>query len=417
MRETKNMRCTRKGIRWQLLVTVSAAALLASVYTAGEAEAADSDRPPLWIEVGGQLDRLSDAQEQLAPPFLNSITQANLVSALDVQRPPLYSIAEEAKISFQPKDADWVFSAAIQYGRSRAARDHHQQTANKKVPVRLNFPPPFNVFDKYYSFYPNRHAKFADATEQQSEAHAVLDFMAGKDVGLGMFGGHGSSVISAGVRIAQFTSQKNVTLRAEPDVQYPTRPITTVGAFGSWQYANYSTIRLHDYAAMLREQRSFRGVGPSIAWDASVPIAGNSDSGEITVDWGANAAILFGRQKASGTHDTNARSYYGNHWYGSITGATKQFHPGGFISGFYGAYRHVKNLYDHAGSFNRMRNVVVPNLGGTIGLSFLYADAKVSFGYRADFFFGAIDGGIDTRKSENRGFFGPFASISVGLGD
>ena len=35
----------------------------------------------------------------------------------------------------------------------------------------------------------------------------------------------------------------------------------------------------------------------------------------------------------------------------------------------------------------------------------------------ADFFFGAMDGGIDARKSKNRGFYGPYASISVGLGD
>ena len=46
-----------------------------------------------------------------------------------------------------------------------------------------------------------------------------------------------------------------------------------------------------------------------------------------------------------------------------------------------------------------------------------YADAKISFGYSADFFFGAIDGGIDARKNENRGFYGPYASISIGLGD
>ena len=59
----------------------------------------------------------------------------------------------------------------------------------------------------------------------------------------------------------------------------------------------------------------------------------------------------------------------------------------------------------------------MPNVGGFAGLSFRYADAKFSLGYRADFFFGAIDGGIDTRKSENRGFNGPFASISVGVGD
>ncbi len=44
-------------------------------------------------------------------------------------------------------------------------------------------------------------------------------------------------------------------------------------------------------------------------------------------------------------------------------------------------------------------------------------DAKISLGYKADFFFGAIDGGIDARKNENRAFFGPYASISIGLGD
>ena len=59
--------------------------------------------------------------------------------------------------------------------------------------------------------------------------------------------------------------------------------------------------------------------------------------------------------------------------------------------------------------------VIVPNVGGFAGLSFRYADAKVSFGYRADFFFGAIDGGIDARKSETLGFYGPFATISIGL--
>jgi hypothetical protein len=35
---------------------------------------------------------------------------------------------------------------------------------------------------------------------------------------------------------------------------------------------------------------------------------------------------------------------------------------------------------------------VVPNIDGFVGLSFHNANAKVSFGYRADFFFGAMDG-------------------------
>ena len=72
--------------------------------------------------------------------------------------------------------------------------------------------------------------------------------------------------------------------------------------------------------------------------------------------------------------------------------------------------------YKLGGTMDRSHSVAVPNVGGSMGLSFHYAAAKVSFGYRADFFLGAIDGGIDTHNSEDVGFHGPFATISIGLG-
>ena len=59
---------------------------------------------------------------------------------------------------------------------------------------------------------------------------------------------------------------------------------------------------------------------------------------------------------------------------------------------------------------------VVPNLGGFAGFSVKYPNAKVSFGYKADFFFGAMDGGNDVRRVEDIGFHGPYASASIGLG-
>jgi hypothetical protein len=64
----------------------------------------------------------------------------------------------------------------------------------------------------------------------------------------------------------------------------------------------------------------------------------------------------------------------------------------------------------------RVRSVIVPNVGGFAGLSFRVQNFKVSAGYRADLFFNAMDGGIDAHKSENVGFYGPFAMISIGLG-
>jgi hypothetical protein len=67
-------------------------------------------------------------------------------------------------------------------------------------------------------------------------------------------------------------------------------------------------------------------------------------------------------------------------------------------------------------SITRSRSAVVPNLGGYLGASARYNNARISLGYRADFFFNAMDGGQDTAKKYNRGFYGPYLNVSLGLG-
>ena len=57
------------------------------------------------------------------------------------------------------------------------------------------------------------------------------------------------------------------------------------------------------------------------------------------------------------------------------------------------------------------------NFGGFAGLSWKSDHAKVSIGYRYDTFLNAMDTGIDAAKKSNLTFNGPYASISVGLGD
>ena len=172
----------------------------------------------------------------------------------------------------------------------------------------ITFPPPYSAYDKYkaYTNYPSHHLKFADGKTSQSEKHLILDFQVGKDVGLGLFGKSGSSVLSAGVRIVQFGSNQNTDLRAEPDVQYPTAPITS--KYENHAFLNDNKIRFHDYNGVLNAQRNFRGLGPSLAWSASVPFAGNTDAGEISIDWGANAAVLFGKQRVVEHHKTTTKT-------------------------------------------------------------------------------------------------------------
>jgi len=411
MSRTNNMSST--NVRWQLLATVSALALTASA-CASQSLAADndSDRPQIWIELGGQLSRLDDAVEPFTPAFMADVTRPSLLSALDVQSQPSNAFDWDGKLSFQPEGGDWVFAASVKFGRSQAIEHRHQQTKNVPIKEFISIPT-FGIGPANLYKYPARYVRFADGQSQQSERHLVLDFQAGKDVGLGMFGGRGSSVFSAGVRYAQFTSKTNVRLGVIPDLQYPTY-LGGPGIAGLSDILKYRPPSFHNFAAQLSGERSFRGLGPSLAWNGSVPFAGDADSGELTFDWGANAALLFGRQKASGQSQTTARTPESHNWNNK---AVPKYH-GAFVGYFFGGSRYpAAASHVVPGNFNRERTVTVPNLGGSVGISFRYVDAKVSFGYKADFFFNAIDGGIATRKSENRGFFGPYASISIGLGD
>ena len=123
-----------------------------------------------------------------------------------------------------------------------------------------------------------------------------------------------------------------------------------------------------------------------------------TDERSLLVDWGLNAALLFGRQKSRTQHETTAL-----------------YHPAGTIHppppvGY------PSTVYHHVPpSRSRSRSVVVPNIGAFAGVSFKYPNAKVSFGYKADFFLGAMDGGVDTRDTFSRGFYGPYASIGIGF--
>ncbi|HTO41691.1 MAG TPA: hypothetical protein VL026_12005, partial [Rhizomicrobium sp.] len=221
--------------------------------------------------------------------------------------------------------------------------------------------------------------RFEDVRTDYKESHTVLDFMVGKDVGLGLFG---NSVASVGVRYAQFSRTSTVSLSSKPD--YITKGF--ISTFGKYAFGH----GFHNYQGEAHAERNFRGVGPSLSLTGSSPLSGNEDGG-VAFDWGVNAAMLFGRQRTTTAHNT-----YGRY---------KKAEKGGPVV-----------TYTNADSRVSTRSVTVPNLGGFAGLSMRYPNAKVSFGYRADVFFGAMDSGVDQRNSRTSAFYGPFASVSIGLG-
>lgn len=343
-------------VRGRLLGTASAIALLTSVAFADPAMAEDA-KPQIWIEVGGSFEQMDNAQAAFDRPFAAPPPSFEDFSLTGIEKPSQSALNLDGKIIFQPENTDWVFSAEARFGRSENGKHSHAQ-------------PTAPCYDGKYLYCVSVHA-FADAIAQNSESHAVLDFKAGKDVGLGSMG---SSVFSAGLRFAQFKSAMSVQMASQP-----------ASYFGNYNF--------HRYEASLTASRKFTGIGPSVSWDASAPIAGNTDAGLISLDWGVNAALLFGRQKARVRQETR----------------------GGHVSKPGCCALPYVIDYDHQISPSRSKSVSVPNLGGFVGLSLRYSNAKISFGYRADMFFNAVDTGIDTAKKEGRGFFGPFASISVGF--
>jgi hypothetical protein len=381
---------TAANRRQRFLSTVSAFALLTSILSSIPAEADDdSNRPTVWIELGGQLERVDGANGRFSAPFLTKApTPAPFspISPLDAGRAPRYGFGEEGKISFDPNGTNWVFSAAIRYGRSNS---------NKTVKHQTDYPVSLKGSPSYRSLMSISAAQFSKTFAKLKESHTVLDFMAGKDVGLGMFGRESSAVIDFGVRYAQFQSSSNVRVYARPSVHH----------FNAWPAATHSGYpyipgaSFNQYSLIADSSRSFHGVGPSLSLTASVPMVGDHAAGEFKFDWGVNAAVLFGRQRAYGSHETQASHY---------RGARPAFLPS--------LRPNYTSLYHTQKPFARSRTITAPNVGGFAAISLKFPNAKVSLGYRADFFFGAMDTGIDARKTATTGFHGPFATISIGLG-
>ncbi|HUJ04261.1 MAG TPA: Lpg1974 family pore-forming outer membrane protein [Rhizomicrobium sp.] len=346
----------RATIRWKLLTGASALALTAYAASVTIANASDTDRPVIWLEAGGEFTQLLNSEEPYLPPFVEGTRLPFITQSPDgIEKNSRHSLDTDAQISFQPKGSDWIFSARIQYGRTAKKKALSERTAYPST--------------SYYFF---RYEAYQNILVQNTETHAIVDFTAGKDIGLGMFGSGVSSVASIGVRYAHLGSKSKIGIQYQP-----TNAVYTY----------------HRFYGSLAAKRDFTGVGPSISWDASATIAGNSSDSSISLDWGVNGAVLFGRQRANIHHQTT------NLAVGYPEGSNR--HP----------------VYEHPASPSRDKQIVVPNLGAFAGVSWRYAAAKVTLGYRADYFFGVLDGGIDTAKKEDRAFYGPFASVSIGIGD
>ncbi|HEY4125265.1 MAG TPA: hypothetical protein VGM36_11670, partial [Rhizomicrobium sp.] len=287
----------------------------------------------------------------------------------------------------QPADSDWILKAGIRYGRSGRSQLAHESkviaATRTKALIFGNLYFPCASLGSYAACHSGKDRNFIDAHSDQTEQHTIMDFEAGVNIGIGMFGKEGQGTVSGGMRVAQFKSNAHTDVNSDPE------------------YVLTPAIAYHNvYESRGDEDRSFHGMGPEVSWDANQPFWGNPEGAQFTLDWGVNAAVLFGRQSVNAQHFS---SYCHETGYAKIVGCVTAAH---YAAGYHSKVKTTR----------RSRNVVAPNLGGYIGASARYSNAKISFGYRADTFFGAMDGGQATAKDYNRGFYGPYMNVSIGLG-
>lgn len=317
------------NIRHLLLGGASALAMLAVVTT----QAAADDQNHFTIELGGQYGFESGSSSDwfALPPAGGEGAYFN-VNTDEFRLRPTHSWNIDGAVKFQPADTDLIFKVGVQFGRT--ARAHGDTHFTYATSTDGGF---------YYSV--NAHGS-------HKEEHVKLDFQVGKDFGLGMFGNNGgTSIFSVGIRYAQFNSRTDINLNFTTETKYYT---------GSGSGAI---------------TRRFTGVGPMISWEASAPI---SDDG-FSLDWGAEVAVLFGRQSIHFA----IPDYYG--------------YVGAPVSGH--------------------RNKTVPEVGGFMGLSYTCPDAPAKFtlGYKVDALFNVYADGLLTDRDGDRITHGPFAKVSISV--
>ncbi len=143
------------------------------------------------------MSRLDQSQERFSPTSDGrNGRRYSIARSAKFEKLPLNSIEESGKISFEPENSDWIFLASVRYGRAVSLKHVRQKTSPAAFITYF-----YNGFSNHrYAKYPRRF-KIRRYASQNSEHHLIVDFQAGKDVGLGMFGREGSSFFNFGISV------------------------------------------------------------------------------------------------------------------------------------------------------------------------------------------------------------------------
>jgi hypothetical protein len=162
-------------------------------------------------------------------------------------------------------------------------------------------------------------------------------------------------------------------------------------------WSKYNTT-FHQYIGTFASEREFKGAGPTLSWEASRPLWGNEDAGSLDLDWTVTGGALFGRQKT--TVNESEGSDYFNAIYPSKGWILTDLPPP------------TQTPFSRASS----KDVAVPFVDLSLGLSYQVPGVKIGAGYRWERYFNVLDAGFTDHKSYDRTLDGPYVKIAVGFG-
>jgi outer membrane receptor protein involved in Fe transport len=342
---------------------------------------------PLTLELGGQVQRHDAPYRKLEPSFA-SVFPAS-IDPMDSQNRELdWGDGREVKLSYRPA-VNWSVSLGARFGETNSSEWVVKSDETEEATC--------NLIDRAQCVGENLHHAplFSDADVYNHEDHTLIDFEVFRDLGIGEERGL-SSRVGVGVRYAKLGSSTEAAIVGTPD--WDLAPFGWTIPTGCQFYCiSFPITSQHTtYEARLTGERDFDGAGPTLSWEASQALLGDTNVGRLNVEVGVTGGVLFGDQNTRIAGDELARDFD----YRALAG------------------NFLEPVDERAAEIdiNRSTSVKVPVADVSLGLSYTIDRMKIGAGYRWERYFNAIDGGYDEHEDADRTIDGPYFKLTVGFG-
>ncbi|HEX6860997.1 MAG TPA: TonB-dependent receptor [Caulobacteraceae bacterium] len=349
---------------------------------------------PLTIELGGMVQRHDAPYETVQPSFMDEFSAALNTLPSAQHRDLDWGDGREVKVTWRPNSL-WSVSAGLRYGRTNGgvARLHTEEAGDAACGwagyLAIACDPTFAGGQFYLD--PMVTYNRTDTFATNREEHTMADFAIGRDAGVGVLA---RSAVGFGLRYAQFSSRTAVDLEGIPNWEIAE----------GWKYGGPPDPQKSSsdfYETHLEANREFEGWGPVLSWDAAIALLGGDDTGHLSLDWSANAGVLFGKQETLISGEESVA-----HFAGPYTNSSEDRRP------------HIPTspAVITPVSIPRSEDVTVPMLDLSLGLSYEISRVKVGAGYRWERYFDVLDVGYDEAEDADRTIDGPYFKLAVGFG-